>query len=83
MLKCLSEFGLERLNRGWVLHVLNEQSENEELNCGGILRSMDNWWANCLRNEREREEVCELIGKVRQGSGFVYTREMYEKVMSS
>ena len=29
--KCLSELGLERLNAGFILHVLNEQSEHDRL----------------------------------------------------
>jgi hypothetical protein len=76
MLKCLSELGLERLSRGFVLHVLNEQSENGELDCGGILRSMDVWWANCLRDEGERGRVRALIGKVRAGDGYVYGHDV-------
>jgi len=77
----VAEMGLERLNVGFLLHVLNEQSENGELNCPGMVRSMDIWWANCLRKEEDREGVRGLIRKVREGK--VYTREEYEEVMSS
>ena len=49
MLKCLSELGLERLNAGFLLHVLSEQSEEDELNTPMLQSSMDRWWANCIR----------------------------------
>ncbi|KII90568.1 hypothetical protein PLICRDRAFT_39145 [Plicaturopsis crispa FD-325 SS-3] len=78
ILKCLSEFGLEHLNAGFLLHVLAEQSENDELNSSGIRSSMDTWWANCLRNAEERAWIAGVIGKVRTGGGYVFTREMYE-----
>jgi len=31
ILKCLSELGLEHLNMGFLLHILNEQSEFDRL----------------------------------------------------
>ena len=71
--------GLERLNAGFLLHVLAEQSEYGELNTPGIRSSMDRWWANCLRNEAEREFVAQAIAKVRAGGEF--TREMYEAAL--
>ena len=49
ILKCLSELGLERLNAGFLLHVLGEQSEEDELNTPMLQSSMDRWWANCIR----------------------------------
>jgi hypothetical protein len=80
MLKCLSEFGLERLNAGFLLHVLNEQSEFEELDTWGIHSSMDRWWANCIRNEEERQCVGDLIKTVRNAEeGYIFSREDYEK----
>ncbi|KAF9483379.1 hypothetical protein BDN70DRAFT_873878 [Pholiota conissans] len=79
ILKCLSEMGLERLNAGFLLHILNEQSEANELNSWGIRSSMDRWWANCMRNEEERSWVGDLVRKVRLAEdGFVFTREEYE-----
>ncbi|KAF8169261.1 opioid growth factor receptor conserved domain-containing protein [Pholiota molesta] len=76
ILKCLSELGLERLNAGFLLHVLNEQSEANELNSWGIRSSMDRWWSNCMRNEEERSWVGNLIRKVRLAEdGFVFTRK--------
>lgn len=80
ILKCLSELGLEHLNAGFVLHVLNEQSEHAELNTPFIRDSMDRWWANCIRNDREREWVAKVIAKVRSGR-LVFTRQMYEGVL--
>ncbi|KAJ7695943.1 opioid growth factor receptor conserved region-domain-containing protein [Mycena rosella] len=77
ILKCLSEFGFEWLNAGFLLHVLNEQSQERELNTPGLRSSMDRWWANCIRNEEEREWVGGIITKVRQEEGYVFTREMY------
>jgi len=80
ILKCLSELGLEHLNAGFLLHVLNEQSESDELNSSGIRSSMDRWWANCIRNDEEREWVGDIIRKVR-GGGYVFTREEYETAL--
>ncbi|KAJ7795600.1 opioid growth factor receptor conserved region-domain-containing protein [Mycena olivaceomarginata] len=77
ILKCLSEFGFERLNAGFLLHVLNEQSESHALNNPGLRSSMDRWWANCIRNQEEREWVGGIIAKVRGEDGYVFTREMY------
>lgn len=82
ILKCLSEMGLEHLNVGFVLHVLNEQSEHKELATGMLKGSMDRWWANCNRNEEEREWVAELIRRVRNSRGeWAFTRDMYEKAL--
>ena len=74
--------GLEHLNAGFLLHVLNEQSEANELNSWGIRSSMDRWWSNCLRNEEERTWIGDLIRKVRLAEdGFVFPREAYEKAL--
>ncbi|TFK52453.1 hypothetical protein OE88DRAFT_1657728 [Heliocybe sulcata] len=81
ILKCLSELGLERLNAGFLLHVLNEQSEHGYLSSSMIESSMDRWWANCLRNEEERSWIASVIQKVRRDEGFVWSREMYEKAL--
>ena len=80
ILKCLSEIGLERLNAGFVLHVLNEQSEHAELKSPFIRDSMDRWWANCIRDDQEREWIGRTIGKVRIGQ-LVFTRQLYEKTL--
>jgi len=80
ILKCLSELGLERLNAGFLLHVLNEQSENDKLNSTSLRQSMDQWWTNCIRDDLEREWVGQMITKVRSGGTF--TREMYETTMA-
>jgi hypothetical protein len=83
ILKCLSEIGLERLNAGFLLHVLNEQSEHGELDTAAIHSSMDRWWANCLRDDAEREWVANVVGRVRERDGFVFTRELYERVLEN
>ncbi len=76
--------GLERLNAGFLLHVLNEQSEHDELSSRMLVSSMDRWWANCLRDEPEREWIGQLIKKVRAGKeDWTFTREMYERVLKS
>ena len=80
ILKCLSEMGLEHLNAGFLLHVLNEQSEHGKLYTHAIERSMDTWWANCIRNDEERAWVGETIRKVRNGD-LVFTRQMYEAAL--
>ncbi len=82
MLKCLSELGLEHLNAGFLLHVLNEQSEFNELSTHNLENSMDRWWANCLRNSEERSWIRDVIEKTRAGN-FVFTREKYEKAMQN
>ena len=79
--KCLSELGLERLNAGFILHVLNEQSEHDRLNNAALARSMDVWWANCIRNDDEREWIGELIERVRTDEEFVFTRQLYEHAL--
>jgi hypothetical protein len=82
ILKCLSEFGFERLNAGFILHVLNEQSESRKLRSNILRRSLDRWWANCLRNKDERKAIAKIIRKVRERkSGFVFTRAMYEDAL--
>lgn len=81
ILKCLSELGLERFNAGFVLHILNEQSEHNKLNSALLRDSMDRWWANCIRDDCEREWVGRAIGNVRAGG--VFTRQMYENAMTS
>jgi hypothetical protein len=83
ILKCLSELGLEHLNVGFLLHVLNEQSESKgmngtELDSWSIRNSMDRWWANCLRHEEDREWVGAMIKRTRKEQSFVFTRDAYE-----
>lgn len=48
ILKCLSEMGLERFNAAFVLHVLQEQSERDELDNTRIRNSMDKWYVPSL-----------------------------------
>ncbi|KAI0953586.1 hypothetical protein AcW1_007763 [Taiwanofungus camphoratus] len=80
ILKCLSVLGLERLNAGFLLHVLAEQGEHNQLNTAGVTSSMDRWWAACLRDEGEREWVSSTIKKVRSGDQ-EWTRETYVKAL--
>jgi hypothetical protein len=68
--------GLEYLNAGFLLHVLNEQSEHKNLNTRLLQDSMDRWWANCSRNQAEREWIGLTIKKARNGE--VFSREQYE-----
>jgi len=77
ILKHLSEMGLEHLNGGFILHLLNEQSEHNTLADAYLIGSMDRWWANCIRNQEERRAIREAITKVRSGQ-MTFTREMYE-----
>ena len=82
ILKCLSEMGLEHLSAGFLLHVLNEQSESHELNSPGLCNSMDRWWANCIRNEEERLWIRDLIQSVRSAEdNYVFTRQDYEEAL--
>ena len=76
--------GLEHLNAGFLLHVLNEQSESHELNPRGLCSSMDRWWANCIRNEEERLWIRDLIRKVRFAEdGYVFSRQDYERALQN
>ena len=67
---------MEHLNAGFLLHVLNEQSENGMLSSSSLKVSMDRWWANCIRDDHGRDWVGQAIMKVR--SGGLFTREMYD-----
>ncbi|KAH7921764.1 hypothetical protein BV22DRAFT_1071722 [Leucogyrophana mollusca] len=83
ILKCLSELGLEYLNAGFLLHVLSEQSENGKLDTRNIKGSMDRWWANCIRDDHEREWIGRVIRKARNAGDFTFTREMYESALTA
>lgn len=72
--------GLEHLNAGFLLHVLQEQSSNDQLNAHHLKSSMDRWWANCIRNEDERAFIRELIAEVRSGEK-KFTKEMYHDLL--
>jgi hypothetical protein len=74
--------GLERLNAGFLLHVLNEQSEHSNLNRSGLRDSMDRWWINCIRNDSEREWLKRLVAKVRNGY-IVFDRQLYELALQN
>ena len=74
--------GLEYLNAGLVLHVLNEQSESQELISLELCDSMDIWWANCNRNEKERLWIRDLIQNVRSGK-CVFTQQDYEEALKN
>ncbi|KAL1743171.1 opioid growth factor receptor conserved region-domain-containing protein [Schizophyllum fasciatum] len=80
ILKCLSEFGLERLNAGFLLHVLAEQSEEGELNTSMLQSSMDRWWANCVRSAAERQWIGEQIRRVRSGKES-FNRDSYREAL--
>ena len=76
--------GLEYLSAGFLLHVLNEQSESHELNSPGLCNSMDRWWANCIRNEEERLWIRDLIKNVRSAEdNYVFTRQDYEDALQN
>jgi hypothetical protein len=76
--------GLEYLSAGFLLHVLNEQSESHELNSPGLRNSMDRWWANCIRNEEERLWIRDLIQNVRSAEDkCVFTRQDYEEALQN
>jgi len=86
ILKFLSELGREHLNYGFLLHVLNEQSEHGQLNTSMIRGSMDRWWANCIRGHQERDWINERITRARNKDDdepFVFTRDMYEAAISN
>ena len=44
---------------------------------------MDRWWANCVRNEEERQWIGNLVKKVRMSQdGYVFTRQDYEQLIA-
>ena len=63
------------------MFVLAEQSEHGELNTPTIRSSMDRWWANCVRNEDERNWIGEVIRDVRQSEDGAWTREKYVEAL--
>ena len=67
---------------GFLLHMLNEQSEFDRLTASNLRNSMDRWWANCLRNQEDRAWLRTVIKRVREG-GPVFTRKEYEEVLWS
>jgi hypothetical protein len=71
---------LHALPAGFLLHVLAEQSEEGELTAPALVNSMDRWWANCIRDEREHAWVRDAIGRVRAGE-LAFTREAYERAL--
>jgi hypothetical protein len=78
----LSELGLERLNAGFVLFVLKEQSESGMLAASFLVNSMDRWWANCIRNESEREWVNAQIHRVRR-EDYKFTDDIYREALQT
>ena len=44
---------------------------------------MDRFWANCVRNEEERQWIGTLIEKVRMSEdGYIFTRQDYEQLIA-
>ncbi|KAF8746718.1 Opioid growth factor receptor (OGFr) conserved region, partial [Rhizoctonia solani] len=84
ILKCLSILSYPHYTAPFVLHVLNEQSEHGLLNAPMLQNSLDKWWANCNRNQQERQTIQEIISQVRsKPNKWVFTRAMYEQMISS
>ncbi|CAE6460605.1 unnamed protein product [Rhizoctonia solani] len=82
ILKCLSILSYPHYAAPFVLHVLNEQSEHGLLNTLTIQNSLDQWWANCNRNEQERETVGAIVARVRDKTNkWTFTRAMYEQMI--
>lgn len=50
-----SEFGFNKYPAAFILFVLSEQSEHNNLDNSYLKSSMDKWWANANRNKVERE----------------------------
>ncbi|CAE6341272.1 unnamed protein product [Rhizoctonia solani] len=82
ILKCLSILSYPHYAAPFVLHVLNEQSEHGLLNTLVIQDSLDRWWANCNRNEQERETVGAIVARIRDRTNkWTFTRAMYEQMI--
>ncbi|KAG8934025.1 hypothetical protein FRC03_007006 [Tulasnella sp. 419] len=82
MLKSLSELGHERMNAGFILFCLFEQSSNEQLNFGRLRDSMDRWWSNCIRNDEERAWLSDVVDQVRGGK-LQFSEEMYTNALEA
>jgi hypothetical protein len=76
----LSEFGLEHFNAPFLLHILQEQSENSRLSTAQIRNSMDRWWSACIRNVEERLCVQSLIQAVRHNE-MTFRRKTYRRII--
>lgn len=83
ILKCMSEFGLERFNAGFLLFVLAEQSEHQKLLSRMLQSSMDKWWANCIRDDEERKFVNDSIARVRARVNpiYLFSEDMYRETL--
>ncbi|KAH7336899.1 opioid growth factor receptor conserved region-domain-containing protein [Rhizoctonia solani] len=84
ILKCLSLLSYPHYAAPFVLHVLNEQSEHGLLNAPVLQNSLDRWWANCNRNDQERETVRAVIARIRdKADKRVFTRAAYEQMIDT
>ncbi|KAJ1303410.1 hypothetical protein OPQ81_011602 [Rhizoctonia solani] len=84
ILKCLSILSYPHYAAPFVLHVLNEQSEHGLLSTPMLQNSLDRWWANCNRNDQERETIRDIITHIRDKSKkWVFTRATYEQMINT
>ncbi|KEP47077.1 opioid growth factor receptor-like protein [Rhizoctonia solani 123E] len=82
ILKCLSILSYPHYAAPFVLHVLNEQSEHGQLDTFVLQKSLDGWWANCNRNDQEREAIREIITRIRdKTNNWTFTRAAYEQMI--
>ncbi|GAA5976964.1 hypothetical protein JCM5350_007510 [Sporobolomyces pararoseus] len=81
ILKCLNEFGFPQHPPSLLLYILTLQSSrtNPHLTSPGLIRSMDNYWRHCIRDEKDRGFVGKTIERVRKNQGEVWTVEEYRE----
>ncbi|GAA5880140.1 hypothetical protein JCM3774_004162 [Rhodotorula dairenensis] len=76
ILKCLGEFGLERYPPSFLLFILALQSPSASSPTGphlskpSLVRSFDNYWRWCVRDDADRAFVVQTTHKVRNGAGW-------------
>ncbi|SCZ96488.1 BZ3500_MvSof-1268-A1-R1_Chr8-2g10227 [Microbotryum saponariae] len=83
ILESCAEFGLEYSHAAPLLFILVEQnpsSPNGLLSDRSLIRSMDQYWRYCIRNEEEREWVVRVIDEVRRGER-EWTQTEYEQAI--
>ncbi|GAA5939620.1 hypothetical protein JCM1841_000027 [Sporobolomyces salmonicolor] len=67
ILKCMDEFGLARHPPSFLLFILAEQSTHGHLTSPALVRSMDNYWRWCVRDDKDRQFVVQKVDEVRRG----------------
>ncbi|GAA5861194.1 hypothetical protein JCM1840_003111 [Sporobolomyces johnsonii] len=77
ILKCMGEFGLAQHPPSFLLFILAEQSTHGHLTSPALVRSMDNYWRWCVRDDEDRQFVVQKVDEVRRGGN--WTEDEYRE----